>query len=194
MGLGGGNPAAEARSEERDRQARIRTGTDQVNQQFAGFNPQFYQTRAQDYVNFATPQLGQQFRSTQGAVMGDLANRGLLNSSARNNQVSSLNRELATQRQVIYDQGQSQAQALRTQVEGSRNNALSLLYSSADPGAATGLAASQAAQFQQPSFFQPVGNLFGNLVNSYYTRKLINSYNPTTSGNSPLAVNPGALP
>lgn len=194
MGMGGGGEAARARQEERDRQYRIRTGTDQVNQQFAGFNPQFYNQRANDYMAFATPQLGQQFRQTQGAVMGDLANRGLLNSSARNNQVTGLNRELTTQRQGIYDEGQRQAQGLRSQVEGSRNNALSLLYQSADPGAATGLASREVAGFQQPSMFAPIGNLFGNLVNSYYTRKLINSYQPSAAGNSPLAVNPGALP
>lgn len=194
MGLGGGSFGSSAAAAEKQRQMKIAAGTQGVNDQFAGFNPQFYQQRAQDYYNFAQPQLGQQFQQTKQAVLGNLANRGLSNSSTRNQQVGGLNRELANQRQGLYDTGQQQAQSLQQQVEQSRGNALNLLYQSADPGAATGQAQRAAAGFSVPSAFAPVGNLFSNLANMYYTKQLINNGNRSTSTGSSLSVNPGALP
>lgn len=195
MGLGGGGDfGASARRDEEQRQARIKVGTGEIDKAFAGFNPQFFQQRANDYYAFANPQLGRQFGQTRDAVMGDLANRGLFRSSARDRAVSNLNTELATQRQGIYDEGQKQAQQLQQNVEGSRANALQLLYQSADPGQAAGMAQRSAASAQAPSMFAPIGNLFSNLANMYYTRKLINTGNQSTGGGSSLSVNPGALP
>ena len=195
MGFGGwGGYGRQATNEEKQRQMKIAAGTQAIDQQFAGFTPSFYDRRAKDYYAFANPQLGQQFLQNKNAIMGNLANRGLLNSSTRNQQVGTLNRELSTQRQGLFDTGQQQAQALRQQVEQGRGNALNFLYQSADPGAATGQAARTAASFQAPSMFAPIGNLFSNLANMYYTNKLINSMPQNSGSASSLSVNPGALP
>ena len=68
------------------------------------------------------------------------------------------------------------SQDLQRQVEQSKQTSLNQLYQSADPARAAESATSSAAQFQQPSVFAPLSNMFSGLSNQYLTNKLLSMY------------------
>jgi len=166
--------ASIAAKQERQRQRNITTGTANINQAYSGFNPQFYQQRAQDYINYAQPQLAQQYRTNQADMGFGLANRGLLGSSVAAKKGSLLNRTEAQAQRNVVDAGTAQAQALQNQIEGSRTNLLGQLYQSADPAGAGKQAIGTAASFSAPSIFQPLADQFGSIAQSYYLASLLN--------------------
>lgn len=141
---------------------------------FEGFQPSFYDQRAQAYENYALPQLAEQYRQARNQIGFGLANRGLAGSGAANQAWSDLFRQNAIQKQGIADTGRSQAQALQKQVEESRQNLINQLYQTADPAGATQDAISTAASLRQPSFYAPLTNSFSNLLNQYYASALLN--------------------
>lgn len=141
-----------------------------------GFQEPFYQKRAQDYVNFALPQLGQQYRTNRNAMLFGLANRGLTGSTVQDQASANLEREAGIGRQTIADTGLEQSNQLRKDVESGRQQAISQLYQSADPAQALQGAVRTASQIQSPSTFAPISNLFTNLAQQYATKQLLDSY------------------
>lgn len=143
---------------------------------FEGFQQPFYDQRAQDYVNFALPQLGEQYRGTRNAINFGLANRGLSGSTQGGQANSALERQTGEARQRISDEGLSQANTLKRGVEDARQQAINQLYQSADPAQALQGAVRNALNFQQPSTFAPISNMFTNIAQQYATNRLLNSY------------------
>lgn len=150
---------------------------------FEGFQPDFYAKRAQDYANFALPQVAEQYRDTRNAMLFGLANRGLSASSVGRTASANLERTAGTARQTVADTAIGQANQLRRDVERSRQEAIGQLYQSADPAQAFQSAIGSAASFRQPSTFAPIANLFSNLANQYYLSQVFNNYrqNPYAS-------------
>jgi hypothetical protein len=97
---------------------------------------------------------------------------------------------------AIADEGRNQAQQLRRDVEDSRQKSIAQLYQTADPGQAFSSALNATSEFEQPSTFAPISDMFANLAKQYYVSKLLNSYQ------QPYSLNPsdgglsltGALP
>ena len=144
-----------------------------TNQTFEGFQEPFFQQRAQDYVNYALPQFADQYQATRNAELYGLANKGLTGSSVAAKAASDLERTAGQAKQTIADTGQNQANDLRTQIEGARQNAINQLYQTADPAQAAQSAISTSAQFQRPSVFAPLTNMFSNLAQQYYTNQIL---------------------
>jgi hypothetical protein len=189
-----------AAQQEQLRESAIAQGTSSINNAFSGFTPSFYQQRAQDYVNFAQPQLAQQYQTNRNQIGFGLANRNLLGSGAADQQWSNLARAMGQAQQQIADTGQGQANALQQQVENQRQTLYNQLYQSADPAGANQAAVQTAATYAQPSVFPAVGNLFTNLANQYYLSQLINAYRPNQASGSAAYLPPtysagaGSLP
>jgi hypothetical protein len=141
-------------------------------QTFEGFQEPFFEQRAQDYVNFALPQLAQQYQQNRNAILFGLANRGLTGSSIEAQARASLEREAGKGRQTIADTGLEQANQLRRDIESARQQAISQLYQSADPAQALQGAVRTAIGFQAPSVLAPLTNMFANLA--YTARRLLN--------------------
>lgn len=164
---------------------------------YEGFQPSFFDQRAQDYVNYALPQEGQQYRTNLDATTYNLANRGLLSSSQATKQFSDLARTDIAAKQNIADQAISQSNALRQQVENAKQQAISMLYQTGDPNLAAHNAITAASAATGPSVFAPIGNMFGNLATSVYTNQLLNSYRNgggVIPNESPYYNLSGALP
>ena len=145
-------------------------------QTFEGFQDPFFEKRARDYVNFALPQLSEQYQDANQATRFGLANRGLGSSTVAGQALSRLEREVGRGRQNIADTGLQQANQLRKDVEMSRQQALSQLNQSADPAQAVSSALRSAQEFQRPSVFQPITNIFSNLAQQYATSELLKGY------------------
>lgn len=151
-------------------------------QQFAGYNNDFFNQRARAYEDFALPQLGQQYQTTKNALNFNLANRGLIGGSVSNQENHDLDFTMGQQKQAIADQGQQQAQSLRSDVQNSKLQAMSQLYQTANPAQAQQTALADASRFTAPSAFAPLANGFSNLVNQYSMNQQIAGYQQQPGG------------
>lgn len=180
MGLcpdSGKKEAARARADEAARQGRIQAGTAAIDTAFGGFDNSFYDQRAKDYEAAALPEVNQQFTRTRNSLGYALANRGLLNSSVRDQRTQSLAEELAKQKRIVADSGLSQANDLRASVEDSRNRVYGQLLSSADPVQATQAANRAAAGIVQPSPVGALGQVFNDWSQIYLADNLARANN-----------------
>lgn len=168
-------------------------------QQTAGFGQDFYNKRQQDYINYANPQLTQQFQQTNKNLDYSLTNAGLTNSQASNAGKSSLQTALAQQQQGVANQGLGQAQALQQQVGQEKNTLTNQLIASGNIGSGSTNALQAASQFGAPSPFAPVGNFFNTWTSLYGANQMANSYaqlnNPAMNPylNNRVPSNSGAL-
>ncbi len=190
----GDDYAKKAAKQEQERQDRIKTGMSSINDAFAGYDDNFYNQRAQAYQNFALPELSQQYQQNRNQLVFNLANRGLLRSSAADKQWNTLGRTMAQGRQGIVDAGIAQSQQLRRDVENQKDSLIGNLYQSADPAQAAEAATRTAASFAAPSTFAPLGNAFGNIAQQYYLSQLINKNQPNTFVQAPSYSTPAANP
>lgn len=182
MGCGGSNNAgAEQRALEAERQARIEQGRAAIDKNFEGFDENFYNKRAKDYEQFATPQVASQYDNTEKNLVYSLARSGLTGSSVEASKRGALAKENAQQLRNVADAGQSQANELRRDVEGQRSNLYSQLEASADPGAATNLALRTAQAYERPTSFAPIGNFFKNFTETYLANNEAKMYSPNNS-------------
>lgn len=181
MGYGGGGVGSDQRKQEAERQARIARGTQAIDAQFAGFDDKFYNRRAQDYENYAAPQIGQQYTRTGNSLTYQLARAGLRNSSVAGQKRAALDLENAQQLRNVADTGRAQANELRQEVEGQRSNIVSQLNASADPGQAGSAALRTAQAYQQPTSFTPIGNAFEDFTRNYLANQTARAYDPSVA-------------
>lgn len=181
MGMCGGsnNDAARARREEEARQARIKEGTAAIDQKFAGFDDKFYNDRTQAYFDANLPVLNSEYNRTKNTLGYAMAERGLLNSSARDMTEASLANEMAKQKRIVGDTGLSQANELRAKVEDSRGRIYQQLLQSADPANATAAATREASNLSVPSPVGAIGNFFADWSNVYLANRMSQASQPT---------------
>ncbi len=144
-----------------------------------GFNDDFYNARKASYEAFALPQVSQQADAQQHDLAYRLADQGLLQSDAAGRLQSSLQRETQRQTQGVADQGTQLSQDLRANIENRRSSLISQLEASADPAASGVQAVAAANQFNAPSVYAPLGNLFSNWSNQYMANRQAAAYAPS---------------
>jgi len=128
-----------------------------------GFDDNFYDERSQSYVDFAAPQLQDQYKDASAALTAALSRSGQLSSSLAGDRGKKLQKDFATQRQSIADRGREYASSARRTINDSRSEAVSMLNASADPDAAVSQAlnSASAARDAVPAF-DPLGAVFQN--------------------------------
>lgn len=178
MYSGGDRNSGDYRAAEVAREQKIRDALKQIDQNFSGFDDQFYQQRENDYAAFAAPQLAREHDLTQNNLTYSLARRGLLHSGTAVSQNAALATETAQQERNMADAGRAQAAGLRTSIEGQRSNLYAQAQASADPGAAYAQSLRTAQNFQQPLSFQPIGNFFQNWTQNYLSNQTARQYDP----------------
>lgn len=167
--MGGSNAGAraaeEARAAEQARQGAIRAGTQRVNNIFDGqFNDQFFDGRRQAFIDYARPQVEDQFGDAQEQLTFALARGGNLNSSTRADKSADLQKRFDIANQEIADKGLSHANEARNSVEGARSDLISMLNATGDAEGAANSAISRASTLSQPTGFSPVSQLFGDFT------------------------------
>jgi hypothetical protein len=164
--------------------------TKEVNN-YQGFGDDFYKQREQDYVNYAMPQLADQYQQTKNAMNFGLANRGLTASSAADKEKFDLEKQNLIAKQQIGDTARGQSQALKRSIEDQRNALISQLYQTADPAGARRSAIDSASQFAQPSIYPAMGQAFGSLAQQYYLNSIYRGTPPTSYVTPPQYGNEG---
>jgi len=120
----------------------------------------FFNRNRQSFMDYALPQLDQQFGDASKELSFDLARGGLLNSSVRGEQGGKLQRLYDQNMQQVTNEALSREQQQRTSIEDARANLLSMLQTTGDAQGATNQALSRAAVLSQPQPFSPMGQLF----------------------------------
>lgn len=128
-----------------------------------GFGDDFYNQRATDYVNYAEPQLDDQYSAAVKKLTFALAQAGRLNSSTRGTQFADLQKQYDLAKTGIVQKGQDYANQARSAVDSARANLVSLNASLADPSQIANQAQSQVAALQAAPSYSSLSPLFTNV-------------------------------
>jgi hypothetical protein len=156
-----------AAAQEAARQANITQGMGEIQNQFAGFTPQFFNQAATDYTAAVTPGMMRDYQTTKNNLTYSLARGGLLQSGAAVQRNASLSNQLSQNNSQITNNAQQQSNTLQANVNTQKANLVSQLESSADPSSIATQAAASASQLRAPSAIQPLGNLFSDWSQQY---------------------------
>lgn len=175
---GGGGGDGGARAMEDERKAKIAQGRSDIDSTFSGFNDNFYNQRAADFTKFATPTFSDQYAKAKNSLAANLARRGLMGGSAAIRGQTDLDKYAGQKQREIADEGLSQANKLRGEVENQRSTITNQLIASGDPSAASASAISGANMLRKPSSFGALGNFFNDWTQTYRANQEARSVDP----------------
>lgn len=191
---GAGAIAEQQRADEVARQARIAAGMQRINDTFSAFGDDYYKKRAQDYLDYATPQLDRQYGLAKDNMIYALDRSGILQSSAAQKKNAELSNDFDQSRIDLAGKAQDTANASRTNVENTRSTLVNQLNATGDDSAAAAAAVRQATALNQPTGFSPLGQLFADFTSglSAIGSNAANSYSGLISRGGGLFSNSGS--
>lgn len=189
---GGGGEAAQARQDEQERQARIREGTTRVNSIFdSQFNDDYFNKRQQSFLEYANPQLEDQYGDAQKELTFALARGGNLNSSARAEKAGELQQKYDLNKQQVADQALSYGTEARNAVEDARSNLIATLNATGDAQGAANSAISRASVLSKPQAYSPLTQLFADFTAGLGTQAALEKANYYSGGQTGARYNTG---
>jgi len=160
-GKGGDGGAGQVRADEQARQANIRQGTEKINSTFdSEFTPTFYDARRDAFLNYATPQLEDQFKDAQKQLTYSLDRNGTLDSSIRAQKEADLQKLYDTNRRSVADQALGYSTQAKTAVEDGRANLIATLNATGDAEGAANSALARSQALSAPDTYSPLAQLF----------------------------------
>lgn len=163
-GMGGGDGgAAAARAAEEERQANVRAATGRVNETFAKFDDGFYQGRERAFVDYANPQLDDQYARAREKLIFALADAGTTRSSVAAQKLADLERDYGLRKIEVADQARGYAQQARGDVESARGDLIRQATATGDAALAGTAATNEASRLASAQVFSPLGQVFQNV-------------------------------
>jgi uncharacterized phage infection (PIP) family protein YhgE len=167
MCMGGGGAAKRVAGEQAradaERANQIQQGQARINQNFAGFDDNFFQGRQQAFIDNAMPQLDQQFQDARRNLIYRLADTGTIRSSVAGTRLGDLERQYSERKLQLADEARGFATQNRADLEGVRGNLMSSLVASGDAALAGQQAAQQAQVLAAQPTFSPLAQVFQNV-------------------------------
>lgn len=148
-----------------------------------GFDDAFYNSRKQAYMDYATPQLEDQYKDQQESLTFALARNGVLNSSVAANKVGKLSQQYSLRRGEVADQAVDLERQTKAEIERARGDLIAGLNATADPGEAGRAALAASSRLTMAPSFSPLGELFSNTTAGLVENQDRQRYN--TGGSSP---------
>jgi len=127
-----------------------------------GFDDNFFNSRRDAYLNYAKPQLEDQFADQNKNLIFALARGGNLESSLAAERKAKLGLERDQRVIDLGNEAQNIVNSSRQQIEGARGDITNQLLASGDNSLAVQNAMRQASNLQQMPGFSPVGQLFND--------------------------------
>ena len=168
------------RKAQQKREADLRRSLKLIDLQFSGFGPEFYQQREQAYLGYALPEIAEQYDEARKSLVYSLANRGLRRSSAAATESAKLAATNAEMQRRAAETGIAESNQLRNAIEGQRANLQQLAIGGLEPQSVAVSTRMAASQYQQPSVFAPVGQLFSDFANMYQAKAIADAYREQT--------------
>ena len=167
LGGGGGDDFlreeyARQKAEEEARQGRITAGKAAIDSAFAGYDDNFYAGQAQNYMDYANPQIEDQYTDAMRGLTRALSRSGLSQSSIAAERKAKIERQLADAQADAARQGQSFANDTRQSLASVKNNLVSQNQSLADPTLIANMAANQSMAASQLPSYNPVAQIFAD--------------------------------
>jgi len=159
-GGGGDGGAAEQRRQEEMRQQRVREGRDKIDETFAQFDQPFFDARRQSYIDYASPQLEDQFKDASRDLLLALTRSGLQNSSARARRFADLQKQYDTNARGIANKALDFENRARSSVESAKGDLYSQNQNLADPAMVAQNAMNRATTLTQMPSYNPLLALF----------------------------------
>ena len=181
-GNSGGGEARRARQEEQERQERIRQGTNRINDIFSQFDDSFYSGRRNAYLDYATPQLDDQYEKVKHDLVFSLTRSGNLDSTVRAEKEADLQKHYDLLSQQLADEALSQESGTRTSIENARSDLIATLNATGDAQGAANSALARAAMLSQPASFSPLTNLFADFTAALGTQAALERADAQTGG------------
>lgn len=167
----GSSEAKKAREAEEARQAEIRKGTASINNTFdSQFTDDFYNQQKQNYLDYATPQVEDQYNDATKQLTYSLTRSGLLDSSARSEKSADLQKLYDLNTQKVADDALSYSTNAKTSVEDARANLITTLNATGDATGAANSALTRASALSQPASYSALGQLFTDFTNTLNTQ------------------------
>jgi hypothetical protein len=181
---GGSGPSAEQQFAEMLANGGLYSGTAKT----GGFDDAFYQKRRQAYIDYAKPQLDDQYGDAQKQLTFALARTGNLDSSVRGQKAADLQKQYDLNQQQIADQALASETDARNAVEDARANLIATLNATGDAEGAANSALARAAALSQPAAFSPLSSLFADFTSALGTKaaadraEYYGGYSPGSNG------------
>lgn len=170
-GTDGGSEVDQARADEQARQDTIRNGTSRISSMFdSQFTPDFFNKQAQNYTDYATPQLEDQTKEATKQLTFALDRRGALDSSSRSSLAAQLEQKRALAAADIAGKAQDYKTSAQTNVEGARSNLIGTLNATGDVDSAVNGATARAQVLSQVPGYSPLTALFADFTNGLGTQ------------------------
>lgn len=155
--------AAEARQREAERKERLDTGTARIDEIFnnAHFDQNYYDRYSNALLTNTLGQLGDQYKTAKTKAGYDLARAGLTRSSAAAEVAGKLGFDNTMRETELRAQADNAVGAMRENVLGQKQQAISQLYATEDPNVAANTATTMVNQQQLATpNLTPLGALF----------------------------------
>jgi hypothetical protein len=143
------------------------TGTTTEHQ--GGFDDAVFNKRKQAYVDYAMPQLQDQYADQRKALTYALSRGGNLGSSLAASKSAALNKDYSLQQQSVYDTGQDYVNKAKSEMAQQKANLVSMLQATADPDAVANVAQSQVAAASAMPTFSPLSPVISNVASGLGT-------------------------
>jgi hypothetical protein len=178
----------------------IAMGQNEIAGAFSQFNDDFYGNRTKAYLDYATPQLEQQYQDQLRSLTASLARSGNLNSSVRGELMGKLQQEYDKGKLTIADQARSYTDQTRSAADAARARLMETNMSLADPGVIRSSALADASRLSANPQFASLGSLLSDLSGSLgngsgaktaanATGSGVSLYNPGLGGSASRLVN-----
>lgn len=135
-----------------------------------GFDDDFYGKRRQAYLDYATPQLEDQFGDASKELTYSLARGGNLSSSVRGQKTGKLQQLFDLNKQQVADQALTYETDTRNSVEDARSNLIQMLNATGDAEGAANSALARSQALSAPAAYSPLSNLFANFTGTLGTQ------------------------
>lgn len=157
--------SAAARRREQERQARIRQGTQQVDQQFSRFDDSFYGDRRDAFMGYYQPQIEDQFEDAREQLTFALARSGNLRGSAAADRQTRLGQDYELQRASIVSRADEDVQRQKDRIAGEKSSLISQLNATGDADRISNeaLQRTRVIAQDQPAY-DPLGDIFAGVA------------------------------
>jgi hypothetical protein len=129
------------------------------------FTDDFYKGRKQAYLDYATPQLQDQYKDAQKQLIFSLDRSGNLDSTARGEKTGELQKLYDIQQQQVADRALSSETSARNSVEDARSNLITMLNATGDAEGAAKSALARSQALSAPEEYSPLSQLFVDFTN-----------------------------
>ena len=162
--------ASRQRAEEEARQGRIRSGRKKIDDTFSSFDDAFYDKRKQSYLDYANPQLDDQYKKAVSELTLALARNSLSNSSVAARKKAELQKQQGIQARAVADKAREYEAGTRSAVDMAKSDLQTQNMSLADPSLIGQTAANRAISLTELPAYSPLGALFANATEGLATQ------------------------